>query len=243
MTIAFISDLHLTPERPESTQWFEQFMTRSVGILNTLYILGDLFEVWIGDDGRDTLGQRDAEQILKNTVDAGVQVFFMHGNRDFLVGEEFERRTGCTILADPTIIQLGGESVLLSHGDTLCIDDIAHQNARKTMLTSKWKFAFLEKPVDERMRFAQDLRTKSEKEKQVKSMEIMDVNQQYVEEVMRQHKVRLMIHGHTHRPAVHEFDLDGVIAKRYVLGDWYTQKSMLYYSNGSFALKSQESSG
>ncbi len=237
MTIAFISDLHLTPDRPESTQWFESFMKKSSGLLTQIYILGDLFEFWIGDDGRDALGQGDVERIIRESADSGVALFFMHGNRDFLVGSDFENRTGCKILDDPTIIQLGEQNVILCHGDTLCTDDIEHQKGREKILTSKWKFAFLEKSIEERVETAQGMRSKSEQSKKTKSMDVMDVNQDHVEKVMRQHNVLTMIHGHTHRPAVHDFELDGQPAKRYVLGDWYTQQSMLYYDRGCFTLK------
>ncbi|WP_424945805.1 UDP-2,3-diacylglucosamine diphosphatase [Candidatus Spongiihabitans sp.] len=237
MTIAFISDLHLDPVRPESTQWFKEFMSHSIDRLSRLYILGDLFEVWIGDDGRDTLGQGAVENIIKATVHAGLDIFFMHGNRDFLVGNDFAKRTGCKILPDPTLITLDSKQVLLTHGDALCTDDIEHQTARQEMLTAKWKMAFLNKPVNQRMDTARSMRTQSETSKKTKSMAMMDVNQQQVEKVMREHGVLTMIHGHTHKPAVHEFSLDGAPAKRYVLGDWYTQKSVLYYDHGGFALR------
>ena len=236
MAIAFISDLHLTPTRPESTALFEGFMDKAKGTLEQLYILGDLFEVWIGDDGSEELGQTSVEQTLKQASDSGVELFFMHGNRDFLIGENFEKRTGCTLLPDPTILSLDGEKVLLTHGDMLCIDDIEHQNARKQMVTSKWKIAFLNKPVEHRKQYALEMREKSERQKQHKSMEIMDVNQAYVESFMEQHGVLTMIHGHTHKPAVHEFTVGNQPARRFVLGDWYNQKSMLIYENNSFSL-------
>ena len=237
MTIAFISDLHLDPSRPDSTQWFAKFMDKSSRILSQIYILGDLFEVWIGDDGRDAMGQGEVENILKVGVDAGMEIFFIHGNRDFLVGREFEKRTGCRILPDPTLVTLDMNAVLLTHGDLLCTDDIEHQNARKEMITSKWKIAFLDKSIDTRKETALEMRKQSDLNKQTKSMETMDVNQQHVEKVMKEHGVVTMIHGHTHKPAVHEFNLDGQPARRYVLGDWYTQKSVLYYDSGCFTLR------
>lgn len=237
MTIAFIADLHLDPARPESTRWFEKFMHNSIGSLSQLYILGDLFEVWIGDDGSDALGQLAVENIIKSTVDVGLDIFFIHGNRDFLIGNEFAKRTGCKILPDPTLITLGSEKVLLAHGDTLCIDDTEHQTARQEMTSAKWKIAFLNKSIDERMDNARAMRSKSEFSKKSKSMAMMDVNQQHVEKVMREYGVLTMIHGHTHKPAVHEFHIDNIPAKRYVLGDWYTQKSVLYYEQGRFTLQ------
>ena len=237
MTIALISDLHLDPARPASTHWFDQFMSDSSGQLSRLYILGDLFEVWVGDDGSAALGQEAVENIIRRTVNDGLELFFIHGNRDFLIGNDFAKRTGCTILADPTLITLGAEQVLLTHGDMLCTNDIEHQTARQEMLTSKWKNAFLNKPVTERMDVAKSMRKKSETSKKIKSMKMTDVNQHEVEKVMREHDVLTMIHGHTHKPAIHEFSLDNMPAKRYVLGDWYTQKSVLYYDNGRFSLR------
>ena len=237
--IAFISDLHLTPERPDATGWFEDFMINAIGMIDEIYILGDLFEVWIGDDASDALGQGRVEEIIKSASSAGVKLWFMHGNRDFLVGDEFARRTGCTLLPDPSVITLGGEKVLLTHGDALCANDVEHQQARAQMLTSKWKVAFLNQPVEERIDTALLMREKSEAGKRGKSAEMMDVNQRQVEDMMRGHGVLKLIHGHTHKPAVHEFMLDDGLARRYVMGDWYTQKSMLYYDNGNFALQVQ----
>lgn len=235
--IAFISDLHLTPERPDATGWFENFMKNAVGVIDEIYILGDLFEVWIGDDASDTLGQGKVEEIIRSASSAGVKLWFMHGNRDFLVGEEFAKRTGCTLLPDPSVISLGDEKVLLTHGDALCTHDVEHQQARTRMLTSKWKAAFLNKPIGDRIDTALSMREKSEAGKRGKSAQIMDVNQREVEKVMREHGVLKLIHGHTHSPAVHEFMLDNCTARRYVMGDWYTQKSMLFYDNGNFALQ------
>ena len=237
MTIAFISDLHLDPSRPESTLWFGEFMQKSRGLIEQIYILGDLFEVWIGDDGRDIMGQGEVEKIIRACTEADQKVFFIHGNRDFLVGDEFQKRTGCQLLPDPTVVVLGSSKVLLTHGDTLCTDDVEHQRARKEMVTSKWKIAFLDKSIDERKQTAQELRRQSEVNKQFKSMAIMDVNQQQVERVMSDHNVTTMIHGHTHKPAVHQFELGGKPAKRYVLGDWFTQRSVLYYDDGCFTLR------
>ena len=237
MAIAFIADLHLTPERPSSNAWFEEFMGRAGGMFEQIYILGDLFEFWIGDDGNKLLGQEQVESTLARISDSNVDLYFMHGNRDFLVGSEFTSRTGCTLLQDPTVISLDGMDVLLTHGDALCTDDVEHQAARKTMLTDKWKFAFLNRPLDDRLEQARAMRNRSESNKQIKSMEIMDVNQEKVADTMREHNVLTMIHGHTHRPAVHNFILDGQTATRFVLGDWYTQKSMLIYDGGRFSLR------
>lgn len=237
MSIAFISDLHLTSEQPDSSRWFEEFMQGAIGKFEKIYILGDLFEIWIGDDGAAALGQENTQRILNQATESGIDLFFMHGNRDFLVGEDFELSTGCKILPDPSVIYLDQSKVLLSHGDSLCVDDVEHQEKRAQMITSKWKMAFLEKSIEERMDTAMSMRQTSEQNKQTKSMEIMDVNQAHLEKVMKEYDVNILIHGHTHRPAVHEFILQGKSSRRYVLGDWYTQKSMLIYDNGKFSLR------
>jgi UDP-2,3-diacylglucosamine hydrolase len=237
MAIAFISDLHLTPEHPDSGDWFRDFMEQSEGKFTQIYILGDLFEVWVGDDGAGPLGQEKIQDIIRKVADSGVELFFIHGNRDFLIGEDFEKQTRCKILPDPSVISLGGTRVLLSHGDAFCTDDIEHQEKRAQMVTSKWKIAFLNKPLEERIETALEMRQESERNKRFKPMEIMDVNQVYLEKVMLEFDVQTLIHGHTHRPAVHDFELNGKPARRFVLGDWYTQKSMLIYDNGSFSLR------
>ncbi len=237
MTIAFISDLHLTAERPESKGLFERFITDVHRYITRLYILGDLFEYWVGDDGAEALGHLDVESAIRRTVDTGVEVFLLHGNRDFLIGNAFAKRTGCRLLPDPVVITPDGLRILLTHGDALCTDDVEHQASRRQMLSGKWKLAFLGQPLERRMETADAMRCRSEREKREKPMEIMDVNQDAVEALMREHDVRILIHGHTHKPAAHEFEIDGELARRYVLGDWYEQKSALYYDNGQLALQ------
>ncbi len=237
MTIAFIADLHLTPKRPESVRLFEDFMAGAGQYLKQLYILGDLFEYWVGDDSVEELGYQPVEQALRRTVDTGIEVYFLHGNRDFLVSEQFSRRTGCKLLPDPVVICPDQQKILLTHGDILCTDDLEYQASRKQMLTSKWKMAFLENSLDQRLEAARSLRKKSETHKSNTPMEIMDVNQQEVEKLMRKYNVDLMIHGHTHKPAAHEFILDGNLARRYVLGDWFEQKSAIYYNDGKLLLR------
>ncbi len=237
MRVAFISDVHLTPQNPSSQHRFEEFMRAAGRLLQRLYILGDLFDYWVGDDGADALGQAPAEAALRDAIAAGVEVFFMRGNRDFLVGDDFARRVGCAILPDPTLITLGQRRLLLSHGDRLCTDDIEHQQARQQMLSAKWQRAFLRQPLAQRMDVAAQLRRQSEADKRTKSAALMDVNQAAVQTLMRRHAVATLVHGHTHRPAVHRFDLDAKPAWRYVLGDWYTQNSALYYHDGSLAFK------
>lgn len=236
MTIAFISDIHITPEHPASIRLFEEFLNSATNSIERLYILGDLFDYWVGDDGSDRLGHDPAEAALRKLADSGTQLFFMHGNRDFLIGEEFAKRTGCTLLADPTVISLDQRKVLLTHGDMLCTDDVEHQHARKEMLSDKWKMAFLEKPLTERIDTAAGLRATSENKKSTKSMAEMDVNQSAVEALMKEHNVNTLVHGHTHQPAVHEFTLAKKPAWRYVLGDWHERCSALYYQDGNLDL-------
>ena len=237
MTIAFISDLHLTPERPHSTLMFNEFAGGAGRYLDKLYILGDLFEYWIGDDGSEALGHRQVETTLAGLVEAGTSVFFLHGNRDFLVGDAFAERTGCRLLPDPIVVEESGLRILLTHGDSLCTDDVEHQEARREMLSSKWKLAFLERPIESRYGTADALRKKSEQDKKLKSMEIMDVNQAAVENMVREHDVNIMIHGHTHKPAAHQFELDGMLVRRFVLGDWYEQKSAIFLDQGKLTLR------
>jgi len=237
MTVAFISDLHLTPDRPHSSEMFQKFAENAPQLLSSLYILGDLFEYWIGDDGVTKLGHGDTESTIKSIVDAGTKVYFLHGNRDFLVGSDFSKRTGCTLLPDPVVIEEDGLRILLTHGDALCTEDIEHQQARKQMLSSKWKMAFLETPLSQRFATADQMRKGSEIAKKSKPMEIMDVTQSAVEEMMREHSVNIMIHGHTHKPAAHEFELDGQPARRFVLGDWYEQKSLILLEQGKITLR------
>ena len=160
MAIAFISDLHLTPSHPDSGKWFNEFMSGSQGIFSQIYILGDLFEIWVGDDSAAALGQEQVQKALRQASDSGMELFFMHGNRDFLVGDEFEAQTGCKILPDPSVIYLDDLRILLSHGDILCTDDIEHQTKRAEMITSKWKMAFLDKPLGERIHTAMEMRKK-----------------------------------------------------------------------------------
>ncbi|MBS0556861.1 MAG: UDP-2,3-diacylglucosamine diphosphatase [Proteobacteria bacterium] len=226
MTTLFISDLHLDESRPRLIEAFEQFMAGEARGAQVLYILGDLFESYIGDDDDAPLNARVA-QATRALRDAGVPVHFMHGNRDFLLGEGYAQRAGMTLLADPSIIELAGERVLLMHGDTLCTDDAAYLQFRKLVRDPAWQRAFLAKSLAERRAFAAQARGESRKHTANAKPEIMDVNPSAVESTMRMHGVRRLIHGHTHRPATHHFDLDGAPAERIVLGDWYEQASVL----------------
>jgi UDP-2,3-diacylglucosamine hydrolase len=222
----FISDLHLDPARPVITDLFIRFLRARAAGARALYILGDLFEVWVGDDDTAPLGRQVSGE-LRSCALKGTAVYLMHGNRDFLIGAEFIRHSGCSLLDDPAVIDLYGERTLLMHGDTLCTDDTAYQSFREMVRDSGYQRSFLSRPLDERRRIAGELRQSSREAARAKPEAIMDVNLGTVEDAMRAAGTRRLIHGHTHRPAIHEFLLDGLPAQRIVLGDWYEQGSLL----------------
>jgi UDP-2,3-diacylglucosamine hydrolase len=234
MTTLFISDLHLDDARQQITDLFVRFLESEARDADALYILGDLFESWIGDDDEAPLATRVAGA-LRELRDSGVPIYFMHGNRDFLLGANYAKQCGMTLLDDPTLVELGGERTLLMHGDTLCTDDTEYQQFRTLVRNPAWQAQFLAKPLAERRAFAAQARGESRKQTAMKAAEIMDVNQDAVESAMRTHGVRRLIHGHTHRPATHRFDLDGTSAERIVLGDWYEQSSVLTWPRLSVA--------
>jgi UDP-2,3-diacylglucosamine hydrolase len=205
---------------------FLSFLAREAAAADALYILGDLFEYWIGDDDPDPYYARMKAAIARVTA-AGVPVFFMHGNRDFLIGQRFAGETGVELLDDPTRVNLYGRTVLLSHGDALCTDDLAYQRVRAMTHDPAWQAAMLARSVEERRALAREARTASEAYGSAIDPVISDVNQAAVENLLRAHGVSTLVHGHTHRPAVHEFLLDGKPATRIVLGDWFTQGSVL----------------
>ena len=227
MSTLFISDLHLDETRPQIVKLFLRFLADDACGADALYILGDLFESWIGDDDDATLAARVAAALRTLRDDAGVPIYFMHGNRDFLLGADYARRAGMSLLPDPSIVELAGERTLLMHGDTLCTDDTEYQKFRTLVRNPEWQRQFLAKPLAERRAFAAMARGESSKQTALKQADIMDVNQAAVEAALRAHGVRRLIHGHTHRPATHRFDLDGEAAERIVLGDWYEQGSVL----------------
>jgi UDP-2,3-diacylglucosamine hydrolase len=226
MSTLFISDLHLDESRPQIVDLYLALLAGDARRADSLYILGDLFESWIGDDDDAALAQRVATE-TRALSDSGVPVYFMHGNRDFLLGVDYAARSGMTLLIDPTVATLAGERTLLMHGDTLCTDDVEYQKFRAMVRDPRWQQQFLARPLVERRAFAAQARGESRKQTAEKSAEIMDVNSGAVVAAMRAHGVRKLIHGHTHRPATHRFDLDGAPAERIVLGDWYEQDSIL----------------
>jgi len=223
----FISDLHLSPDRPAATGALIRFLHDTAPAAEALYVLGDLFEYWVGDDGLDQPFNREIADAFRTLAGRGVRLSFMHGNRDFLIGSRFARESGMQLLSDPTFINLYGSPTLLMHGDTLCGDDVEYQKFRAMVRDPAWQRAFLAKPLAERARMAQDVRGQSEQAKQVKDMAIMDVAPATVEEVLRSHAYPRLIHGHTHRPARHEQAVDGHRCERWVLADWYEQGSYL----------------
>jgi UDP-2,3-diacylglucosamine hydrolase len=237
MSSLFIADLHLDDSRPHITSLFEQYLAGDeVRGADALYILGDLVEAWIGDDDDAELPRRIA-QATRAVRDAGVPVYFMVGNRDFLLGEAFAERAGLTLLDDGTVHDLYGTPTVLMHGDVLCTDDVAYQTVRRNVRTPEWKAQVLAMPLDARRAFAAQARKDSRAHTGSTQETIMDVNAVAVAEAMRQAGVSRLVHGHTHRPAVHHFDLDGQTAERIVLGDWYEQGSVLTIDPNTLALR------
>lgn len=235
----FISDLHLDPSRPLIIQQFLELLHALEGEAASLYILGDLFEYWIGDDILNTPEGAPfgpIVQSIQQLSSTGTQIYFTHGNRDFLIGDSFAERTGCTLLPEQQIIRLNGVPTLIMHGDTLCTDDIEYQQARKLMHSPQWQSEILQLSIPERIQKALELRMQSQQTTQSQREEILDANQQTIEKVMREEGVRQLIHGHTHRPGVHEFALDGQAATRIVLGDWYDQSSYLKVTSDDYLL-------
>jgi len=239
MTTLFISDLHLDAERPQITDLFERFLREEARSAQSLYILGDLFESWVGDDDDSDTALR-VQAALRELVDAGVDVAFLHGNRDFLVGKDFSERTGVRLLDDPTLIELAGERTLLMHGDTLCLGDVAYQKIRRQLRDPAWQAAFLAQPLAARRAFAAQAREQSRAHTSSMSMEIMDVTPAAVIDAMTAHGVRRLIHGHTHRPARHRLELPQGSGERIVLGDWYEQGSVLRVDGDAIELAALE---
>lgn len=226
MATLFIADLHLQTEEPAITAGFLRFLAGDARQADALYILGDLFEAWIGDDDPNPLHHQIAAAI-KSLVDSGVPCFFIHGNRDFLLGKRFARESGMTLLPEEKMLDLYGRKVLIMHGDTLCTDDAGYQAFRAKVHQSWLQKLFLALPLFIRQRIAAKMRANSKAANSSKSLEIMDVNQQAVIAELENHQVQWLIHGHTHRPAVHELTANGQPAFRVVLGAWHSEGSMI----------------
>lgn len=239
MTTLFISDLHLDAERPQITALFGEFIEREARHADALYILGDLFEAWVGDDDPSDAGAFVAEK-LKTLSAGGVPVYFIRGNRDFLLGNTYAHRAGITILPDPAVILLHGTPTLIGHGDLLCTDDVAYQQFRSQTRDPRWQAQFLSQPLAARLAFAAQARATSkarfgELQASGISETITDVSPESVASLFSRYGIRRMIHGHTHRPAIHA-EADG--CTRIVLGDWYTQGSVLRVDADGFDLAS-----
>ncbi len=222
----FISDLHLTLERPEITRKFISFLKTRAQSAKALYILGDLFDTWIGDDDFSP-PIKSVKKALKQLTQQGIAVFYIHGNRDFLIGQRFSKETGMTLLDEYSVIDLYGTPTLLTHGDLLCTDDLPYQEFRRQSRSPAWQQNVLSKPLLLRLLYARWYRLRSYFHKRKKSQDIMDVNQETVKQVMQHHQVTRLIHGHTHRPAVHTLEINQKKAQRFVLAEWKKEQASL----------------
>ncbi len=230
----FIADLHLDSSHPEISKLFLGFLDTDARKSDALYILGDLFEVWLGDDDNNP-EHRKVIKAIKQLTSQGTSVYIQHGNRDFLIGSRFESLTGCQLLPDPSVIELYGNRILLMHGDLLCTDDIDYQQFRQQVRDPDWIRKTLQLPLKKREQIAKNLRKQSQQHTQTKPEDIMDVNPDTVKQYMQDNNTPMLIHGHTHRPAIHELDNK---TRRIVLGDWVTQGSVLRWNRDGYRLQS-----
>jgi len=229
----FISDCHLSTARPGPLKEFLGLMAGPARRMEAVYILGDLFDLWLGDDD-DTPGHGAVVAALGAATAAGTPVYFMRGNHDFLAGDDFARRSGCRLLDDPTVATVAGREVLLLHGDTLCLDDVDYQAFRARMRSEAFIRDFLARPLGERRRLAADIRDQSLAAVAAKTADTMDAAPRAVADAFRRHGTPYMIHGHTHRPAVHHHRVDDRTATRIVLDDWYETGSGLLWEEAGF---------
>jgi UDP-2,3-diacylglucosamine hydrolase len=235
MSRLFVSDLHLDASAPAAVEQFRSFLKTHAADAEALYILGDLFEMWVGDDEVEA-DKKAVTSALRALTSSGVACFVLHGNRDFLLGRGFCDDTGCRLLPDPVVAEFDGERVLLTHGDALCVDDHSYQELRSIVRTAPWQRRFLALPLSDRELLANRARAGSRQHTSRTIPEIMDVNSEAVTQAYRVAGVRRIIHGHTHRPAVHDTTVDGIPAQRIVLGAWYEQGSYLVYEHGRYEL-------
>ena len=235
----FISDLHLSADRDDINQCLFKFLRAQAPHADALYVLGDLFEVWIGDDDQNSFTVSIAEAF--NTLRlSGVPIYFIHGNRDFLIRQRFAKQAGFTILPEQVLIDLYGEPTLIMHGDELCTKDIEYQIFRKKARSWWWPRIMLSLPLSTRRKIASKGRATSKHKQSKLSADIMDVTSEEVIKCMQKFAVKKLIHGHTHRPAIHPLEVNGQPAKRIVLGDWYDQGSVLKVSPEGTELKAQK---
>ncbi|WP_318438415.1 UDP-2,3-diacylglucosamine diphosphatase [Photobacterium leiognathi] len=238
MTTLFISDLHLSASRPDMTDCFLRFMAEDTANIDALYVLGDLFEMWIGDDEESPFLQQ-IKQAFKTLTDSGIPCYFVHGNRDFLIGKRFSQQTGVQLLPEHSVVDLYGKPTLILHGDTLCIEDEAYQRYRKKVHNKFIQWLFFRIPLSKRIQIGEKFRNNSSKNNQMKSQSIMDVTASEVVRVMKEFHVDQMIHGHTHRPDIHSLTVDEKPATRIVLGDWYEHGSVLVVTPDGYQLETR----
>jgi UDP-2,3-diacylglucosamine hydrolase len=233
--ILLISDLHLEEQRPDITRAFLDLLDGRARDAESLYILGDFFEAWIGDDAMSPF-QLSICKALRDLSDSGTKIFLMHGNRDFMIGRAFCKAAGCTLLADPSVVQLNGEPVLLMHGDSLCTRDEAYMRMRRYLRNPVTLFVLRHLPLSTRHKLARKLRNESRAQTRMKANDIVDVTPEEVPRIMAQYGVHTLIHGHTHRPAIHKLQVDDEAGKRIVLGDWDRQGWALQVDEQGFQL-------
>jgi UDP-2,3-diacylglucosamine hydrolase len=230
--ILFISDLHLSPRSPGATRLFLEFLAGRARSADALYILGDLFETWIGDDDLDDQYNQRIVHGLRAASDAGLEIFFLHGNRDFLLGPEFARASGGHCLNDPYILSTAEWQFVLSHGDALCLDDQAYMTFRQQVRNADWQAAFLAKPLTERRAIAAHMRQMSEQGQRAKENYLTDLQPAATDDFLREHGYATFIHGHTHQPAKHDHIVDGIHVERWVLSDWHEDQGEVLIWDG-----------
>lgn len=233
MSTCFIADLHLSDSQPETVGRFLHFLESEANKHEALYILGDLFEIWLGDD-LPSPGSESVIEALNKVASSGTAIYLQHGNRDFLLGKGFEQQSGCKLISDPYLIETDGSRILVMHGDQLCIDDTSYQRYRNFIRNPLVQWTMLHLPVSIRNRIGQKLRARSDYDKGEKPSEIMDVTKSEVIRTMSEWNSHTLIHGHTHRQAIHHLEINGEPATRIVLGDWESENNVVIYSNGEF---------
>lgn len=239
--LVFIADLHLTPERPEIIDLFLRFACDIAADADSLYILGDFLEYWLGDDDPAPAMTPVFNKLAELDEQHSTKVYLMHGNRDFLIGDKLAKRCHFTLLQDPSKVKIQGRDALLMHGDTLCTDDVDYQKLRMMVRNPLWQQQILAKSLEERIQIAKELREKSRQSSAEKEEYIMDVNQQATDQVFIDNNVDLLIHGHTHRPAIHQKTINDRETTRIVLGDWYKTGSYLrIHNNSDYKISSYE---
>ncbi len=235
--IYFISDLHLDANEPQVAEGFIRFLRAQTRQANALYILGDFFEAWIGDDTASPFEKKIIQELALATQ-SGLPIYFIHGNRDFLIGKQFAKETGVKILKDPSVVEIFRKKWLISHGDYLCTNDHSHMKLRKFTLNPFLQFLFLLLPSLIRRKMRDTLKSKSRQHKEIKPMKLMDINSETLKKELHQYRVTQIIHGHTHEGKIHEFTLDNASATRVVLGDWHqTAKILRCTKDGKFSLE------